>query len=142
MNNILYFRTYRSYGHFPYKIVDHVTRSILLCPESEYGKCKHLALFLLSGDVILLLALGINQTSTGMLSIILLTKPVIVLIMLCSLLLSNGVLVTKQECGVDFSCSLLLSNGYQTRWSAPKQPATYHPLSGWHRWAQENWILI
>ena len=30
MTNILYFRTYRSYGHFPYKIVDHVTRSILL----------------------------------------------------------------------------------------------------------------
>ena len=30
MTNTLYFRTYRSYGHFPYKIVDHLMRSILL----------------------------------------------------------------------------------------------------------------
>ena len=30
MTNTLYFRTYRSYGHFPYKIVDQVMRSILL----------------------------------------------------------------------------------------------------------------
>ena len=46
MTNILYFRTYRSYGHFPYKIVDHVTRSILLC--DGYG---HMGTRLVSGHV-------------------------------------------------------------------------------------------
>ena len=75
-----------------------------------------------------------------MLSIILLTKPVIVLIMLCSLMVSwlpnknvvwisvalcCSLMVTKQECGVDFSCQVILSGPPQSN-----QLPTTHSVAG------------
>ena len=51
MTNILYFRIYRSYGHFPFKIVDHVTWSILLCPLPR-ASCFVCLFLLLSSNIL------------------------------------------------------------------------------------------